>query len=211
MTTLTMHEELPFDETATPPRVSTGDLPVPAEIRELVTDAYERYRGDSSGTVADYIPVLAEASPDLFGIAVVGPWGRSFEIGDVTARFSIQSVSKPFVFALVCDTLGYEEARLQLGVNSTGFPFNSLMAVELNADRTMNPLVNAGAIATTSLVPGATSEDKWASIRDRLSMFAGRELTLSEDVYESESATNLRNQGVAHVLASYDRLYFDPD
>ena len=156
MTKLPMHDELPFDETTTPPRVSTGDLPIHAEIRQIVTEAYERYRGNNSGTVADYIPVLAEASPELFGIAVVGPWGRSFEIGDVAARFSIQSVSKPFVFALVCDTVGYEEARLRLGVNSTGFPFNSLMAVELNTDRTMNPLVNAGAIATTSLAPGAT-------------------------------------------------------
>ena len=155
MPKLPMHEDLPFDEATTPPPVSTGDLPTLEEIRHLVTEAYERYRSDDSGAVADYIPVLAEASPDLFGIAVVGAWGRSFEIGDVEARFSIQSVSKPFVFALLCDTLGYEEARLRLGVNSTGFPFNSLMAVELNDDRTMNPLVNAGAIATTSLAPGA--------------------------------------------------------
>ena len=211
MTQLPMHETLPFDEATTPPRVSTGDLPMHAEIRQLVTDAYERYRGDSSGTVADYIPALAEASPDLFGIAVVGPWGRSFEIGDVAAQFSIQSVSKPFVFALVCDTVGYEEARLRLGVNSTGFPFNSLMAVELNAERTMNPLVNAGAIATTSLAPGATADEKWDSIRERLSLFAGRELTVNAEVYASESATNMRNQGIAHLLKSYDRLYFDPD
>src|SRR4051812_38304835 len=211
MTKLTMNEELPFDERTTPPRVSTGDLPVPQEIRELVNDAYERYRGENSGTVADYIPVLAKASPDLFGIAVVGPRGRSFEIGDVGARFSIQSVSKPFVFALVCDTLGYEEARLRLGVNSTGFPFNSLMAVELNTERTMNPLVNAGAIATTSLTPGATSEEKWGSIRERLSMFAGRELTMNPEVYASESASNMRNQGIAHLLKSYQRLYSDPD
>src|SRR4029079_124814 len=147
----------------------------------------------------------------LFGISVVGPWGRSFEIGDVDVRFSIQSVSKPFVFALVCDTLGYEEARLRLGVNSTGFPFNSLMAVELNAERTMNPLVNAGAIATTSLAPGATADEKWASIQERLSLFAGRELTVNAEVYASESATNLRNQGIAHLLRSYERLYYDPD
>ena len=153
MVKLSMHENLPFDEAVAPPRVSTGDLPMRSEIRRLVTEAYERYRSNDSGRVADYIPVLAEASPDLFGIAVVGAWGRSFEIGDVEVRFSIQSVSKPFVFALVCDTLGYEEARVRLGVNSTGFPFNSLMAVELNAERTMNPLVNAGAIATTSLAP----------------------------------------------------------
>ena len=211
MAKLSMHEDLPFDEETTPPRVSTGDLPMHGEIRRFVTDAYERYRGNDSGAVADYIPVLAEASPDLFGIAVVGAWGRSFEIGDVAARFSIQSVAKPFVFALVCDTLGYEEARLRLGVNSTGFPFNSLMAVELNAARTMNPLVNAGAIATTSLAPGATSEEKWESIRERLSRFAGRQLTMSAEVYTSESATNMRNQGIAHLLKSYERLYFDPD
>ncbi len=211
MPELSMHEDLPFDEETTPPRVSTGDLPRPPEVRQLVTDAYERYRHNNSGDVADYIPVLAEASPDLFGIAVVGPLGRSFEIGDVAAQFSIQSVSKPFVFALVCDSLGYESARLRLGVNSTGLPFNSLMAVELNVDRTMNPLVNAGAIATTSLAPGATAEEKWEAIRERLSMFAGRELTVNAEVYASESATNMRNQGIAHLLKSYERLYFDPD
>ena len=121
MVKLSMHEDLPFDETTAPPRVSTGDLPLHAELRQMVTEAYERYRSDDTGAVADYIPVLAQASPDLFGIAVVGPWGRSFEIGDVAVPFSIQSVSKPFVFALVCDTLGYEAARLRLGVNSTGF------------------------------------------------------------------------------------------
>jgi glutaminase len=211
MAKLPMHEDLPVDERAAPPRVSTGDLPVRAEIRRLVSEAYELFLGEDGGEVADYIPVLAKASPDLFGIAVVGPWGRSFETGDVAARFSIQSVAKPFVFALVCDTLGYEEARLRLGVNSTGFPFNSLMAVELNAERTMNPLVNAGAIATVSLAPGATADAKWESIRERLSMFAGRELTVDADVYASESATNMRNQGIAHLLKSYERLYFDPD
>jgi glutaminase len=85
------------------------------------------------------------------------------------------------------------------------------MAVDLNTDRTMNPLVNAGAIATTSLAPGATLDEKWTSIRERLSMFAGRELTVNEEVYVSESATNMRNQGIAHLLKSYERLYFDPD
>ena len=85
------------------------------------------------------------------------------------------------------------------------------MAVELNSDRTMNPLVNAGAMATTSLVPGDTADEKWQRVRDGLSRFAGRELTVNEEVYASESATNLRNQGIAHLLESYGRLYFDPD
>ena len=131
--------------------------------------------------------------------------------GDATHRFSIQSVSKPFVFALVCDAIGSEQARQKLGVNSTGLPFNSVMAIELNADRTMNPMVNAGAIATTSLVPGATADDKWRFIQDGLSRFAGRRLEVDAEIYESEAATNLRNQGIAHLLDSYDRLYFDPD
>jgi glutaminase len=211
MTKLSMHERLPFDEETTPPRISTGELPQPEQVRDLVTEAYERYRTNGDGAVADYIPALAAASPDWFGISVVGARGRSFEIGDVETTFSIQSVSKPFVFALVCETIGYGEARRRLGVNSTGFPFDSLMAVELNAHRTMNPLVNAGAMATTSLVPGATADEKWERILDGLSRFAGRLLSVNEEVYASESATNLRNQGIAHLLEGYGRLYFDPD
>src|SRR4029079_9098154 len=131
--------------------------------------------------------------------------------GDADQEFAIESISKLFVFALVCHTLGHEQARQKLGVNSTGLPFNSVMAVELNADRTMNPLVNAGAMATTSLVPGSTADEKWERIRDGLAPFAGHELTVNEDVYASESSTNLRNQGMAHLLESYGRLYFDPD
>jgi len=206
-----MHDRLPYDEATTPPRVSTGDLPDPTDVQRIVTEAFHLYQPNADGVVADYIPALAAASPDLFGISVVGARGRSFEIGDVDTPFSIQSVSKPFVFALVCEAEGYDAARQHLGVNSTGFPFNSLMAVELNDARTMNPLVNAGAIATTSLVPGTTAEEKFERVRDGLSRFAGRELSMSEDVYASEAASNMRNQGIAHLLQSYGRLYFDPD
>jgi glutaminase len=206
-----LHEGLPFDEGTASSMVSTGELPEIDQVTDAVTEAYERYRPIEHGAVADYIPALASAAPELFGICVVGARGRFFEIGDVERSFSIQSVSKPFVFALVCEAIGGEPARQRLGVNSTGFPFNSLMAVELNEERTMNPLVNAGAIATTSLVPGSTAAEKWESVRGGLSRFAGRDLTMSNDVYESESATNLRNQGIAHLLASYQRLYFDPD
>ena len=211
MTNLSMHERLPFDEATTPPRVSTGDLPDPEDVQRVVTEAYERYRPTTDGVVADYIPALAAASPDLFGISVVGTRGRSFEIGDVDVRFSIQSVSKPFVFALVCEDVGYDSARTHLGVNSSGMPFNSLLAVELNAARTMNPLVNAGAIATTSLVSGGTAAEKLDRIRRGLSAFAARPLSVSEDVYASEAASNMRNQGIAHLLHSYGKVYFDPD
>jgi len=211
MTKLTMHEPLPNDQATTPAVVSTGDLPDPGRVREYIDAAYEQYRSERSGSVADYIPALAAASPESFGISVVGVRGVSVEVGDADVAFSIQSVSKPFVFALVCDAIGHRAARDRLGVNSTGFPFNSLMAVELNQARTMNPLVNAGAIATTSLIPGDTAEQKWERILAGLSRFAGRDLHLDREVYESESASNLRNQGIAHLLRSYERLYFDPD
>src|SRR4051812_23901902 len=178
MTELPMYEDLPFDEATAPSLVSTGELPTSEQVSEVVTEAYEQFRRNGEGAVADYIPALAGASPDWFGISVVGTRGRSFEIGDVETTFSIQSVSKPFVFALVVEAIGYGEARRHLGVNSTGFPFDSLMAVELNAHRTMNPLVNAGAMATTSLIPGTTADEKWERIQDGLSRFAGRQLAV---------------------------------
>ncbi len=192
-------------------RVSTGTLPPDAEVKALVTAGYERFLHLDEGAVADYIPALAAASPSAFGVCVAGVRGRLFSIGDAEQEFAIESVSKLFVFALVCHNLGPEEARRKLGVNATGLPFNSVMAIELNADRTMNPLVNAGAIATTSLVPGTTAEEKFESIVAGMSRFAGRRLVLDEDVYTSEAATNDRNRGVAHLLDGYGRMYCDPD
>ena len=156
-------------------------------------------------------PGLANVDPSLFAVSIVGVGGGSFSVGDASHLFSLQSISKAFVFALVCDAIGHEEARRKLGVNATGLGFNSVMAIELNEERTMNPMVNAGAMATTSLVPGDTTEERWEFIREGLSRFAGRELELDEEVYASESATNLRNQGIAHLLQSYGRLYADPD
>ncbi len=192
-------------------RVSTGVLPPEEIVVETVTAAYERFVDVDEGEVADYIPALAHANPDAFAVAVAGVRGRVFAVGDFDTEFSIQSVSKPFVFALALQAVGVESARRKLGVNSTGLPFNSVMAVELNADRTMNPMVNAGAIATTSLIPGTTADEKWAHIREGLPAFAGRQLAIDEGVYDSESQTNLRNQGIAHLLESYGRLYFNPD
>ena len=194
-----------------PRAVSTGQLPSMAQVQELVDRTFEKYRSVDDGAVADYIPALASARCDLFGICVVGVAGHVCEVGDTQHRFSIQSVSKPFVFALVCQAIGSKAARTKLGVNNTGLPFNSVMAVEMNEDRTMNPMVNAGAIATTSLIPGATAADKWENLRSGLSSFAGRDLTVDAEVYESESATNLRNQGIAHLLDSYGRMYCNPD
>ncbi len=167
------HDPVPGDEPETE-RVSTGALPADTDVRALVSAGYERYLHLDEGAVADYIPALAAASPSAFGVCIAGVGGQLFSVGDADQEFAIESISKLFVFALVCHTLGYEEAREKLGVNSTGLPFNSVMAIELNADRTMNPLVNAGAVATTSLVPGTTAEEKFESIVAAMSRFAGR-------------------------------------
>jgi len=178
-------------------------------VARLVNEAHRRFASVDEGVVADYIPALAKVRRDLFGICVVGVNGAVHTAGDAEHEFSIQSVSKPFVFALVCQAIGVEPAREKLGVNATGLPFNSVMAVELNSARTMNPMVNAGAIATTSLVPGADAHAKWDFIVDGLSRFAGRRLELDRDIYESEAATNQRNRGIAKLLEGYGRMFFD--
>src|SRR5690606_6951062 len=106
-------------------------------------------------------------------------------------------VAKPFVFALVCEAAGPARTRDCLGVNATGLPFNSVAAVERSPDGRTNPMVNAGAIAATSLVPGGTADAKWRAVQECLSRFAGRELRLDEDIYACASATNYRNRAAA--------------
>ena len=194
----------------TPSPVSTGQLPQAQLVRTLVAEAHERFKSDNEGKNADYIPALAKVPSDLFGVCVVSTSGAAYAAGDTDYEFSIQSVSKPFVFALVCQAVGEKEAREKLGVNSTGLPFNSLVAIERTSDGTTNPMVNAGAIAAASLAPGTTAEAKWQFIHDGLSRFAARSLTLSSVVYESEAAANHRNQGIATLLQGYQRIYFDP-
>jgi glutaminase len=190
--------------------VSTGHLPPPDLVRVAVDVAYDRFRSVDEGQVADYIPALATVPRDLFGIGIVGTNGSVYTVGDAEVEFSIQSVSKPFVFALICQAIGEDEAREKLGVNNTGLPFNSVIAIDRIEEGTSNPMVNAGAIAATSLAPGKTAEEKWQFIQTELSRFAGRPLTLNHAVYQSEATTNQHNQGLAKLLDAYDRIFFDP-
>ena len=193
-----------------PSPVSTGHLPPAERVRALVAEAHERFKSIDEGKNADYIPALAKVPSELYGVCVVGTSGTACAAGDTEYEFSIQSVSKPFVFALICQAIGEDEAREKLGVNSTGLPFSSVIAIERTNEGTTNPMVNAGAIATASLAPGTTADAKWQFIQDGLSRFAGRDLTLNSEVYQSEAAANQRNQGIANLLQSYDRIYFDP-
>lgn len=190
--------------------VATGTLPAWARVEELVREAHQRYRDHDEGAVADYIPILAETDPRLFGLAVIDRTGGVHDAGDARHPFSIQSISKLFVCALVIEELGHDLVRDRIGVNNTGLGFNSVMAIELNDGHPMNPMVNAGAIATTALMPGGTSAEKWEHIRDGLSAFAGRTLRMDGQVYRSEARTNERNKALARLLSSYGRLDEDP-
>jgi len=188
------------------PYVSSGHLPSPEMVKSLVAEAYERYKSNTDGENSQIYPALARVPRTLFGICVVGTNGTVYSAGEAEHPFAIMSVSKPFVFALVCEHMGAAEARHKLGVNATGLPFNSLEAIERSSDGRTNPMVNSGAIATTSLVPGATSEEKWRFIHEGLSRFAGRTLPLNEEVYASAMQTNDRNQGIARLLKSLRRI-----
>jgi len=190
--------------------VSTGHLPSPQQAQDAVDEAYRMYRAEASGEVSRRYPALAEVSGHLFGICVVGVTGSSYGAGDTRHEFTIMSVAKPFVFALVCELLGAEPVRQKVGVNATGLAFNSLASVELSPDGRSNPMVNAGAIAVTSLIPGDGHAGKWLFLRNGLSRFAGRDLELSDEVYASAAATNHRNRAIANLLASRGRIYSDP-
>jgi glutaminase len=190
--------------------VSTGHLPSPRQVQAAMEEAHQLYAHEDSGEVSQTYPALARAPGHLFGISVAGVNGGVYRVGDAQHEFTIMSVAKPFVFALVCDVLGDEPVRRKLGVNATGLPFDSLAFVERSPDGRSNPMVNAGAVAATSLVPGEDSAAKWRFLSAGLSRFAGRDLTLSEEVYASASATNHRNRAIANLLASRGRIYCDP-
>ena len=191
-------------------QVSTGTLPGCAHVETMVVAAHERNLPCQDGAVADYIPVLAAADPGLFGLCVAEVNGGLHVAGDADVEFSIQSISKAFVYALACEALDHAAISDLIGVNNTGLPFNSVIALELNDGHPMNPMVNAGALATTALMPGATADEQWDAIRSGLSAFAGRDLEVDGEVYQSEMATNQRNRAIAGLLESYGRISRDP-
>ena len=179
-------------------------------VEAVVREAYEKYRSDTSGKNADYIPYLAQVDSKLFGVAVVTTDNQAFELGDVKYSFSIQSISKVYTLALAMEELGQDKVFQRIGSEPTGRAFNSVLAVVDMPTHTANPLVNAGAIATTSLISGKSEDEKWNRILDFYSKVAGEKLVLIDEVYKSEAATNAGNKALSMLLAKYDRIYADP-
>ena len=173
---------------------------ISAGLADLLITACRQH----GGRVADYIPELATADPNRFGIAMTSVLGRSYRAGDHTA-FSIQSISKPFVYAMVLDALGLEEVANNVGFEPSGEPFNAI-SLEPDTGRPDNPMINAGAIVISSMVPGADVEHQGHNVQAVLSAFAGRDLHLDDAVLASETATGDRNRALAYLALAAGRL-----
>ncbi|MGN6219677.1 MAG: glutaminase A [Microbacterium sp.] len=171
-------------------------------ITALLHDVLEDVRPHDSGAPAGYIPELATADPERLALAAVGPHGRVRAVGDVAHEFTIQSISKPFVLALALADRGREAVLRKVGAEPSGEPFNAI-SLEPGTGRPANPMVNAGAIATSALIAGDGVDDRTARIVEGLSAFAGRSLWVDEQVYSSESDTGDRNRALAHLLRSH--------
>jgi glutaminase len=184
--------------------------PTREQVEAVVKDAYNRFMSDTSGKNADYIPELANVDPKLFGIAIVTTDNQVVTVGDVDYSFSIQSIGKVFTLALAMEELGPDRVFDRIGNEPTGRPFNSVEAVVDMKTHTGNALVNAGAIATASLISGANKDAKWNKILDFYSRAAGEKLSVLEKVYQSEAATNTGNKALSMLLLKYERIYSDP-
>ena len=204
--------------------IAPSFLPIPARSQEsrspvaprrefvesVVREAYAKFKADTNGKNANYIPYLAQVDPHLFGIAIVTTDNQVLTLGDVKYFFSIQSISKVYTLALAMEELGPNKVFEKVGSEPTGRPFNSPVAVVDMGTHTGNPFVNAGAIATTSLISGKDADDRWNKILDFYSRAAGEKLSLIDEVYKSEAATNTGNKALSMLLAKYDRIYADP-
>ena len=180
------------------------------QIQSAINAAFAKYKNLQEGKNADYIPALAKVDPNLFGIAVVTVAGKTYTAGDIRSEVSIQSISKVFTLANVLQESGAAAVVDNIGVDSTGQVFNSIVAVEQHKGKEMNPFVNPGAIATTSMVKGSGPDEIWEKIIRTYSDFAGRNLAVDQEVYKSESETNQRNRAIADLMFAYGRMKNDP-
>jgi glutaminase len=183
---------------------------VTSPIHEYLEQLHRQLAPIGDGEVATYIPELAKVDPAHFGIAIATIDGRVYEVGATRQRFTIQSISKPLVYGIALEDRGMDMVRRTVGVEPSGEAFNSI-SLEPGTGRPMNPMINAGAIATTSLVAGDTREARLTRVLDAMSAYAGRPLDIDESVFESERTTGHRNRAIGHMLRNYDILTEDPD
>ncbi|MDX6767662.1 MAG: glutaminase A [Candidatus Methylacidiphilales bacterium] len=182
---------------------------ISSPIQETIEALHRQFCDLDEGEVATYIPELGKADPSWFGICLVTADGAVYEAGNTTQEFTIQSISKPFSYGMALEDNSRVEVLKKIWVEPTGEAFNSI-SLQPGTGRPMNPMINAGAIATTGLVEGKTSAQKMRRILDSLSRFAGRSLSVDQTVYQSENETGHRNRAIAHMLRNFDILTEDP-
>jgi glutaminase len=186
-------------------------IPTGAVVQQALQRAFEEAKPIKEGKNADYIPYLAKVPSDLFAIAVLTVDGHAYSVGDDGHAFPIESIVKPFTLARLLEQRGPAAVQKKIGVNATGQPFNSIIAMEMNKEHPAgNPLVNPGAITTVSLLASSTAKERWNLISSNLNAFAGQALPVNEDVYRSETETNTRNQAITRLLQSAEVLGSDP-
>ena len=181
------------------------------DFQRVVDGAYKEFKGVDEGANADYIPILATVPSEMFGVVIVTRDGKVYSAGELDYEFSIQSVSKPFTASLIMAEQGPKAIREKIGIEPTGLAFNSKLALEIYPERSVNPLVNAGAIAAVSMVNATSEEERWKKVLDNISGYAGRDLKVLDEVYTSEYGSASSNRGIANLLYSYERLYSDPE
>ena len=182
----------------------------PDQSETTVKAAYAKFKDLHEGKNADYIPALAKVDPNLFGIVLVTTDGKVYTAGDIKSEVSIQSISKVFTLAKVLEESGEAAVVDNIGVDPTGQAFNSIVAIEQYKGKEMNPFVNPGAITATSMIKGATPDAIFAKIIGTYSDFAGRPLSVNQEVYKSEAETNQRNQAIAELMYAYGRIKDNP-
>jgi glutaminase len=180
----------------------------PSPILKLLKELHQRIAPVKDGAVATYIPELARADPEWFGICVATATGSVYEVGDSSQPFTIQSISKPLVYGLALEDHGRTEVLKKIGVEPTGDAFNSISLDP--SGRPKNPMINAGAIAATGLVAGRSPDKRFERMLATLSLYAGRDLTVDEAVYRSESETGFRNRAIGYMLRNFSILEEDP-
>jgi len=186
-----------------------GESELVSPIHDFLAELHAKCAADDSGAVATYIPELAKADPDWFGICIVTANGSVYEIGDTRQEFTIQSISKPFVYGLALEDNGLDTTLDRVGVEPTGDAFNSI-SLDPGTGRPRNPMINAGAIATAGLIAGKTPLSRFKRILETFSTYAGRPLKVDHTVYLSESETGHRNRAIGHMLRNFDKLTGDP-
>jgi glutaminase len=183
-------------------RFKAATSPLRAFLREL----HDRYAPLADGKIADYIPELSRASPSWFGIAVVTIDGQTFEYGDVEQPFTIQSMSKPLVYGLALEDHGREHVLGRVGVEPTGDAFNSIIKLDEHSKRPHNPMVNAGAIATASLIDGPGPAERLNRMLAMMGRYLGHEPQIDMAVFTSERATGHRNRAIAHLMLNFGMI-----